>query len=309
MARSTPEWPRVASDSLAAHQGAFSVLWVRLRSYFGNPYGRAGAIIVAGFVLLALAAPLLAPYDPWMNNLRPDGALARLDPPSWRHWLGTTVYGDDVLSQVMLGSRLTLAVGLSTAILIALIGTNVGLVAGYFGGWVDTVLMRVTDIAYAIPFLPFMIVLIGFVENRLLTTVLAMALVFWRTAARVVRAQVLTIKQRQYVSAARGTGAGHLRILYRHILPHVMPLSLLYLVFGAAWAILTESSLSFLGLGDPDALSWGLMLNQAFDSGAIREAWWWVLPPGCCLMLLLVGIFLVGRGFEARVSPGPARGA
>jgi peptide/nickel transport system permease protein len=86
--------------------------------------------------------------------------------------------------------------------------------------------------------------------------------------------------------------------MYRHILPHVMPLSLLYVVFGAAWAILTESSLSFLGLGDPDALSWGLMLNQAFDSGAIREAWWWVLPPGCALMLLLVGIYLLGRGFE-----------
>ena len=147
-----------------------------------------------------------------------------------------------------------------------------------FGGTVDSVLMRITDIAYAIPFLPFMIVLIGFVDNRLATTIAAMALVFWRTAARVVRAQVLTLKQRQYVTAARGSGAGHLRIMFRHILPHVLPLSLLYVVFGAAWAILTESSLSFLGLGDPDALSWGLMLNQAFDSGAIRNAWWWVLP-------------------------------
>jgi peptide/nickel transport system permease protein len=149
-----------------------------------------------------------------------------------------------------------------------------------------------------------MIVLIGFVENRLLTTIAAMALVFWRTAARVVRAQVLTLKQRQYVAAARGAGAGHLRIMYRHILPHVMPLSLLYLVFGAAWAILTESSLSFLGLGDPDALSWGLMLNQAFDSGAIRDAWWWVLPPGFSLMLLLVGIYLLGRAFEAPAGRG-----
>ncbi len=270
--------------------------------YWRNPYGRIGAIIVGGFIILALISPFIAPYDPWMNNMRADGSLARLDPPSVQHWLGTTVYGDDVLSQVMLGSRLTLVVGLLTAALIGLIGTNVGLASGYFGGWVDTGLMRVTDIAYAVPFLPFMIVLLGFVDDRLLTTIVAMALVFWRTAARVVRSQVLTLKQRQYVLAARGAGAGHLRIIYRHILPHVMPLSLLYLVFGAAWAILTESSLSFLGLGDPDALSWGLMLNQAFDSGAIREAWWWVLPPGGALMLLLVGIYLVGRGFEARAG-------
>jgi peptide/nickel transport system permease protein len=267
-----------------------------------NPYGLAGGIIVGGFIVLALVAPLLAPYDPWINNMRLDGTLARLDPPSVQHWLGTTVYGDDVLSQVLIGTRLTLVVGLLTAALIGAIGTNVGLIAGYFGGWVDNVLMRITDIVYAIPFLPFMIVLIGFVENRLLTTIAAMALVFWRTAARVVRAQVLTLRERQYVMAARGAGAGPIRIMYRHILPHIMPLSLLYLVFGAAWAILTESSLSFLGLGDPDALSWGLMLNQAFDGGAIREAWWWVLPPGGALMLLLVGIYLLGRGIETQIG-------
>ena len=277
----------------------------RIPACLQNGYGQAGALIVGGFILLAIVAPLLAPYDPWVNNMRADGALARLDPPSWQHWLGTTVYGDDVLSQVMLGARLTLLVGLLTAALTGLIGTNVGLVAGYFGGTIDSVLMRITDIAYAIPFLPFMIVLIGFVENRLATTIVAMALVFWRTAARVVRAQVLTLKQRQYVTAARGSGAGPVRIIYRHILPHVLPLSLLYVVFGAAWAILTESSLSFLGLGDPDALSWGLMLNQAFDSGAIRNAWWWVLPPGCALMLLLVGIYLLGRGFETPVERSP----
>jgi peptide/nickel transport system permease protein len=134
-----------------------------------------------------------------------------------------------------------------------------------------------------------------------------MGLIFWRTAARVVRSQVITLRERPYVTAARAAGAGHLRIMYRHILPHIMPLSLLYLVFGAAWAILTESSLSFLGLGDPNALSWGLMLNQAFDSGAIREAWWWVLPPGSALMLLLVGIYLLGRGIEAEFVAAPGQ--
>lgn len=290
-------------DSARRVVAAMAVLAVPFR----NAHGRAGGAILGSFVLLAVFAPLLAPYDPWVNNMRPDGALARLDPPSIQHWLGTTVYGDDVLSQVMLGTRLTLIVGLVTAVMIGVIGTNIGLVAGYYGGAVDAVLMRLTDIAYAVPFLPFMIVLIGFVEDRLSATIAAMALVFWRSAARVVRAQVLTLRERQYIMAARGAGAGSLRIIYRHILPHVMPLALLYLVFGAGWAILTESSLSFLGLGDPDALSWGLMLNQAFDGGAIREAWWWVLPPGGALMLLLIGIYLLGRGIEAGIGEATRR--
>ncbi len=268
-----------------------------------DSYGRVGMGILAFFCVLAVVAPLIAPFDPWANNYRPDGGLARLDGISWRHLLGTTFYGQDVYSQLVLGTRQTLLVGFITAILIGFIGTNVGLVSGYFGGIVDDVLMRITDFFYAIPFLPFMMVVVALIDRSLPVIIASMAFIFWRTAARVVRAQVLTLKTRPYVLAARASGAGHLRIMYVHVLPNVLPLGLLYLIFGAAWAILTESSLSFIGLGDPNHLSWGLMLNQAFVTGSIRHAWWWVVPPGAALMIFLVGLYFLGRGVEERVNP------
>lgn len=269
----------------------------------GDTYGRVGMGLLLFFVVVAVIAPLIAPMDPWLNNYRPDGGLARLEGISARHWLGTTVYGQDVFSQLVLGTRQTILVGFVTAFLIGFIGTNVGLISGYFGGIVDDVLMRITDFFYAIPFLPFMMVVVALIDRSLPVIILSMALIFWRTAARVVRAQVLTLKTRPYVLAARASGAGHLRIMYIHVLPNVLPLGFLYLIFGAAWAILTESSLSFIGLGDPNQLSWGLMLNQAFATGSIRHAWWWVVPPGAALMAFLVALYLLGRGFEERANP------
>ena len=268
-----------------------------------DSYARVGMGILAFFCVLAIVAPSIAPFDPWANNYRPDGGLARLDGISWRHLLGTTFYGQDVFSQLVLGTRQTILVGFITAVLIGFIGTNVGLVSGYFGGIVDDALMQITDFFYAIPFLPFMMVVVALIDRSLLVIIASMAFIFWRTAARVVRAQVLTLKTRPYVLAARASGAGHLRIMYVHILPNVLPLGFLYLVFGAAWAILTELSLSFIGLGDPNHLSWGLMLNQAFVTGSIRHAWWWVVPPGAALMIFLVGLYFLGRGFEECVNP------
>jgi peptide/nickel transport system permease protein len=274
-----------------------------IRVLSADSYGRIGLCILVFFVVLACVAPALSPLDPWANNYRADGGLARLDKPSWQHLLGTTFYGQDVLTQLILGTRQTILVGFITAILIGFIGTNVGLVSGYFGGIADEVLMRITDFFYAIPFLPFMMVIVALIDRSMPVIIGSMAFIFWRTAARVVRAQVLTLKTRPYVLAARASGAGHLRIMYVHILPNVLPLAFLYLIFGAAWAILTESSLSFIGLGDPNHLSWGLMLNQSFVTGSIRHAWWWVVPPGAALMVFLVGLYFMGRGFEERANP------
>ena len=152
--------------------------------------------------------PSIAPADPWAEHYRADGSLARLDGPSWQPLLGTTYYGQDVFSQLMLGTRQTILVGFITAILIGFIGTNVGLISGYFGGIVDEVLMRITDFFYAIPFLPFMMVMVALVDRSLPVIIASMAFIFWRTAARVVRAQVLTLKTRPYVMAARASGAG-----------------------------------------------------------------------------------------------------
>lgn len=210
------------------------------RILFADPYGRIGMGIVVFFTVLAIVAPEIAPWDPWSNNYRPDGSLARLDGISSSHLLGTTFYGQDVFSQLILGTRQTILVGFVSAILIGFIGTNVGLISGYFGGLIDDILMRITDFFYAIPFLPFMMVVVALISRSLPVIIGAMAFVFWRTAARVVRAQILTLKTRSYILAARASGAGHLRIMYVHLLPNVLPLSFLYLIFGAAWAILTE---------------------------------------------------------------------
>ncbi len=271
--------------------------------FWSDGYGRFGLCVLCAFTALAALCPWIATHDPWVNNTRPDGALARLNGPSAAHLLGTTFYGQDVFSQLVLATPQTLLVGIVTAVLVGFIGTNVGLVSGYFGGAVDDVLMRITDFFYAIPFLPFMMVVVSFLGTSVAVVVGSMSLVFWRTAARVVRSQVLTVKQRPYVLAARASGAGHARIIYRHILPNVLPLSFLYLLFGAAWGVLTESSLSFIGLGDPSRLSWGLMLNQAFATGSIRYAWWWVVPPGAALTLFMVSLYLLGRAFEEHSSP------
>ncbi|MFQ5914475.1 MAG: ABC transporter permease [Nitrospinota bacterium] len=229
--------------------------------------------------------------------------MERLQSISTKHWLGTTYHGEDVLTQAIVGTRLAFVVGLITALLIGIIGTNIGLISGYFGGYIDDALMRITDVAYAIPFLPFMIVVVTLLFPRLDVVIGSMALVFWRTAARVVRSQVLSLKERPYVLAARASGASHLRVMYVHLLPNVLPLAFLYLVFGVAWAVLTEAGLSFLGLSDPNHVSWGLMLHHAFVSGFMRDAWWWVLPPGISLMLFLVGCYFIGRGFEEYSNP------
>ena len=278
-------------------------LWNTGRRFTDDPYRRIGLYILAFFIIIAALGPAIAPMDPWASAYRPDHSLARLDSPTWQHLLGTTFYGQDVLSQIIIATRQSILVGFVTAVLIGFIGTNIGLISGYFGGYVDDVLMRITDFFYAIPFLPFMMVVVALINRSLTIIIASMAFIFWRTAARVVRAQVLTLKTRPYITAARAAGAGHFRILYIHILPNVLPLGLLYLTFGAAWAILTESSLSFIGLGDPNSLSWGLMLNQAFATGSIRYAWWWVVPPGAALMVFLVALYFLGRGLEEQMNP------
>jgi peptide/nickel transport system permease protein len=268
-----------------------------------DSYGRAGLCILGFYVVVAIVSPWVVPYDPWAHHLLPDGSLARLGRPSAAHWFGTTFYGHDVFTQTVLGTRLAFGVGLITAVMVGFVGTNVGLLAGYFGGRTDDALMRLTDFVYAIPFLPFTMLAVSLMGHRLDVIVGSMSVIFWRSAARVVRSQVLTLRARPYIVAARASGAGHLRIMYVHILPNVLPLGFLYVVFGVAWAVLTEASVAFIGLGDPNNVSWGHMLNKAFATGSIRFAWWWVVPPGAALMLFLVACYFLGRAFEEHVNP------
>jgi peptide/nickel transport system permease protein len=263
-----------------------------------------GAAIYLVFIIVAVLAPLLAPYGE-LEVIQDDvGIWLSNEKPSKQFPLGTTNLGRDIFSQLIFGTRTALLVGFSAAIAVAIIGTLVGLVAGYFGGWVEAVLMRLTDIAFGIPFLPLIIILVAFLEPSIWNVVLAMAGLLWRDTARVIRAQVLIVKEKAFVRAARVSGAGDLRIMFSYITPSILPLSFLYGSLAIGWAILTEASVSFLGFGDPNTVSWGYMLQDAFVSQAMsRGAYYWIIPPGICIMLSVMAGFFIGRGFEEVLFP------
>lgn len=271
----------------------------------GDPFALAGLAIYALFIATALLAPVLAPYDPTEILYTADYDLASdLLPGQEGHVLGTTSLGRDIFSQIVWGARSALLVGITAAFMVVLIGSTVGLVAGYFSGWIDAILMRLADVAFGIPFLPFVIVISAFSQPSIWNTVIAMALVLWRDTARVIRSQVLSLRSRGYVEAARVSGSSDFRIILRHIAPNVLPLSFLYGSIAIGWAILTEASISFLGFGDPDAISWGFMLQDAFNSQALaRQAYHWFIPPGLAIILVVSAGFFISRGYENLLFP------
>ncbi len=277
-----------------------------------------GLVIFAIFALVAIFAPQLAPNDPLTPLKNNEGDWIKDAMPYWlaepgedvaegyinSFTLGTTNIGRDIFSQLIHGSRSALLVGFSAAAAVAIIGTVIGLLAGYYGGWIDTILMRAADVAFGIPFIPFIIVISAFFDPSIWNVVIAMALLLWRDTGRVIRSQVLVIKEQAFVSAARVSGASNLRIIFVYIAPSILPLSFLYGSFAIAWAILTEASVSFLGFSDPETISWGFMLQDAFNSLALsREAFYWIVPPGLCIMLTVMAGFFIGRGYEEVLFP------
>ena len=288
--------PAVAAPARRRGGGA----WRLLR----DPFTAAGVLIYAVFILAGLCAGWLAQYDPTEILMTDDGQLAASLPPSAAHWLGTTSLGRDIFSQLILGVRPSLVVGLSAAVAVTSVGTAVGLLSGYFGGWVDQVLMRLSDIVLGLPFLPFVIVLASLLGPSNGNIVLAVAILLWPNAARVVRAQVLTLMQRGFIDAARVTGAGHARIIAVHVAPNVLPLSFLYGSIAVGWAILTQASVAFLGFGDSDVISWGYMLQDAYASQALSSGQYiWFVPPGVCIVLVVLAGFFLSRGYENLLFP------
>jgi peptide/nickel transport system permease protein len=274
------------------------------RYLWQNPSALAGFVIYLVFFLVAISAGLIAPYDPTEILFADDGQLAASLPSSLAHPLGTTNLGRDVFSQLVLGARPSLLVGITAALAVATVGSMVGLVAGYLGGWVDRALMRLADLVLGLPFLPFVIVLVALIGASLQHIVLAVALLLWPNAARVIRSQVLTLAQRQFIEAARVTGASEWRIMFVHIAPNIVPLAFLYGSIAVGWAILTEASLSFLGFGKADTISWGTMLQDAYASQALdRQQFAWFVPPGICLVLVVLAGFLISRGYEELLFP------
>ncbi len=266
-------------------------------------WGTFGALVILLFMLVGIFADLLAPHQVWETLRDSNGKLAIMRPPSTEFLLGTTAIGRDILSQMIYATRTTVLIGLVSGLISILIGANIGLVAGYYGGRVDEVLMRFTDIFYGMPFLPFLIVLISLFGRSIWFVILAICCIVWRTSARVIRAQTLSIKQRQFIMAARARGCSNLRIIYGHIMPNILPLLLLYTAFNIAWSVLAEAGASFLGFSDPNNLSWGGMLYNLWISGKIRTAWWWFACPSICIVLLVSALVFVSRAYEEVANP------
>ena len=275
----------------------------QVRALVADGPGRVGLVMLLIFFILAAFGESLTPHDPIELQYLPDNTLARGQRPSLDYPFGTTTYGRDVFSQTISGARVAVIVGFLSAIMTVFIGSNVGLWAGYFGGKLDDVLMRIVDITYGIPFLPFAIILVSLLGPSIWNVILVISILFWRTTARIIRAQVLSLKERPFIWSARAAGASDSYIIYRHILPNVLPLILLYMALGVGSSVLTEAGLSFLGFGDPSHPSWGTMLNEAFRAGAARTAWWWIIPPGLCISLFVIATFLVGRSYEVVADP------
>lgn len=269
-----------------------------------DPFAATGLLIYLALVAVALFADRIATHDPTEILFTADGKLAASLPPSSEFLLGTTSLGRDIFSQLVLGSRPSLVVGVTAAAAVACLGTLIGIMAGYLGGAADRLLMRLADVLLGLPFLPSVIVVVAILGPALRNIVLAVAVLLWPNAARVIRAQVLTLSQRQFVEAARVTGAGDARIMLVHIAPNVVPLSFLYGSIAVGWAILTQASVSFLGFGQSDLVSWGTMLQDAYASQALdRGQYAWFLPPGICIVLAVLAGFLVSRGYEEFLYP------
>ena len=265
--------------------------------------GKVSGIYLLVCFFIAAFGPAIAPYKPFEATFHENGEVVRMEPPSGQHIFGTNHLGQDILSQMLHGARITILVGVVAAISSAAIGTAIALLAGYHGGWLDQVLMRLADVAYGVPFLPFAILWVALFGPRMSNIIVVISLFLWRTTARVVRSQVLALKERPFVLAAKAAGASDTWIIWFQILPNVLPFSFLYASFGIAWAVLMEANLSFLGFGDPRIVSWGQMLKVAFQAGAMRQAWWWIFPPGIALSLLVLSTFLVSRSYEEAVNP------
>lgn len=253
-----------------------------------RPMLAAGAGLLAAFVLVALFAPVVAPYDPvWQDT------TARLLPPSLAHPFGTDNFGRDVLSRVIWGARVDLQMAVIGVVFPFLIGTATGTVAGFFGGWVDALLMRVIDVVLAFPFLVLMLSIITILGPGLGSFYIAMALVGWVSYARLIRAQILVLKTQDFAVAAASLGFSRARIMFRHLLPNALAGSLVFVMSDTVLVLLNGAAISYLGLGvQPPVAEWGIMVAEG--QGFLTQAWWMTLFPGLAIVVLAFGFSLTG---------------
>ena len=263
---------------------------------------RPAAVIGATILMLVALGAILAPW------VAPYGLHTQVGPvfgsPSWSHPLGLDDGGIDMVTLLMWGARVSLVVGFAATFVSMAIGGTVGVIAGYFGGATDTILMRITDYFLVVPDVPLMIVVAAIWGPSLFHIVIVIGILLWTSTARVIRAQVKSVRERVYVKRARALGGGHTRIVVRHVLPQVAPLLIANTVLTVAVAIFDETALSFLGLGDPSRTSLGKVIENAFERAAISSgAWWAIVPPGALVALIILGCSLVGGALEDTLNP------
>ncbi len=262
-----------------------------------NPLGIAGLLIVTTLFLVALLSPFIAPYDPLAINTR-----AVLHPPSKNHLLGTDTLGRDVLSRMIYGARISLLVGVISVGISTAIGITLGALSGYYGGIVDQIIMRFVDIMLCFPTIFLILAVIAFLEPSIWNIMVVIGATSWMGVARLVRAEFLSLKEREFVLAARAIGASNLRIIFRHILPNALPPVLVSATLGVGLAILTESALSFLGIGvQPPTPSWGNMLTEGKDN--LEIAWWLSVFPGLAILITVLGYNLLGEALQEAIDP------
>ncbi len=270
-----------------------------LRLLLRNPYGRLGLAILAALVVIAVVGPYATPYGVWQY-----GVCRPFERPSLSHPFGCDEIGRDLLTLFLYGARVSLFVGFVAAALSTLLGALLGLLSGYFGGPLDVVLMRIVDALLAIPSLVLMIIFAAVLGPGLFNIILVISILSWPPVSRVVRSQVLSLKEYPHVEAARACGAGAARILAKHIAPATLPLVVANMVLQVSNAIIAEAALSFLGLGDPRIPSWGGILRFAFRMGAVSAGYWWyVVPPGLAIALAVLSVTFVSYALDEIVNP------
>ncbi len=275
-----------------------------LRQLLKNRLALAGLLIIGTFTVVSFSAPLLVgPYPTYLQLTTPNLA------PGNGHLLGTDWQGFDILTILIYGGQISLIIGFTASIVAMIVGTGVGLIAGFYGGYLDQTLARVTDFFLVIPWLPFVLILVLILTPSLATIVIAIAIVSWPTTARVIRSQVLTVKERQFIERSRAVGARSGFIVRKHILPNVMPLVWAEAVLTISNSVFTEAFLSFFGLGAKGVYtSWGTMVNESYVHGALLLGrWWYFAPPGLLITLLVLGFAMLGYGLEDILNPALKR--
>ncbi len=270
------------------------------RKLLSNRMGLVGSILLTAFLIIAIIGPSIAPYDVKHND--PDN---KFEKPSKAHWLGTDQAGVDIMSQVLVGSQTSVIIGVISAVIASLLGTVVGLYAGYVGGWKDEVVMRLNDIVLSIPWLVLMIVVAAFLGTiNLLGVILIIGLTGWSMTARMVRAQVLSIREKQFVERARAIGASDTAILRRHIFPNTFPLVFANTILTVAIAILSEATLSYLRLRPQGTVTWGTILSYASQSSAVQIGLWeWLVVPGLLIVGIVLAFTLMGYALDEILNP------